>query len=339
MTCGIYCIENVVNGKKYIGQSINIEVRWKTHGLNTGKGGCTALQNAWNEYGSENFRFYVLHECGQDDLDKMEIYYIELEKTTLPEYGYNIKRGGSGTITENKKTAYKNMIGRKKSNGRSKYVGIYFDGKTNRWISDVKVDKKRKHIGTFLTEISAAKAYNDYVISNGILNVAPNIITEEELIEDSKACENIKLRLGIPKYKGVCYDKKSDLWHTRITVDNQRISLGYYATEDDAAFVYNVAAINEFSDKAILNDIPSNITQETVIENLRVRMVEKRSSRSDKPTSMYFGVYYDSSRGKWGATLKNIHIGRFDTEVDAALAYNAKFEELFGDLAILNVIS
>ena len=29
--CGIYSIENVVNHKKYIGQSINIKSRWCKH--------------------------------------------------------------------------------------------------------------------------------------------------------------------------------------------------------------------------------------------------------------------------------------------------------------------
>lgn len=28
MTCGIYKIENKINGKLYIGQSVNIEKRW-----------------------------------------------------------------------------------------------------------------------------------------------------------------------------------------------------------------------------------------------------------------------------------------------------------------------
>ena len=28
---GIYCIENIVNHKKYIGQSIDVEERWKKH--------------------------------------------------------------------------------------------------------------------------------------------------------------------------------------------------------------------------------------------------------------------------------------------------------------------
>jgi predicted GIY-YIG superfamily endonuclease len=36
MTCGIYCIENKSNGKKYVGQGINVEKRMKeTHNSST----------------------------------------------------------------------------------------------------------------------------------------------------------------------------------------------------------------------------------------------------------------------------------------------------------------
>lgn len=31
MSIGIYKIENLINGKKYIGQSIHIEKRWQEH--------------------------------------------------------------------------------------------------------------------------------------------------------------------------------------------------------------------------------------------------------------------------------------------------------------------
>lgn len=36
MICGIYKITNKVNGKIYIGQSVDIEGRWKGHMYNSG---------------------------------------------------------------------------------------------------------------------------------------------------------------------------------------------------------------------------------------------------------------------------------------------------------------
>ena len=35
---GIYCIENLISGKKYIGQSVNIQNRWNHHICELNKG-------------------------------------------------------------------------------------------------------------------------------------------------------------------------------------------------------------------------------------------------------------------------------------------------------------
>ena len=50
---GIYCIENIVTGHKYIGQSKNIYRRWKKHinALNMNSHDNSYLQNSWNKYG------------------------------------------------------------------------------------------------------------------------------------------------------------------------------------------------------------------------------------------------------------------------------------------------
>ena len=95
--CGIYCIENSINHKKYIGQSTNIESRWRCHKseLRRNIHGNDYLQKAWNKYGEDNFQFYILEECITDIIDDRERHYIILYDTTNRDYGYNIENGGS----------------------------------------------------------------------------------------------------------------------------------------------------------------------------------------------------------------------------------------------------
>lgn len=52
------------------------------------------------------------------------------------------------------------------------------------------------------------------------------------------------------------------------------------------------------------------------------------------------GTCWDKSRGKWLASIchagANLYLGRYDSEREAALAYDAKARELFGEFAALN---
>lgn len=95
--CGIYCIENLINHKKYIGQSIDIEMRWRGHKseLRRSTHINDYLQNAWNKYGEDNFQFYILEECTTNIMDDRERYYIMLYNTVNRDYGYNLESGGS----------------------------------------------------------------------------------------------------------------------------------------------------------------------------------------------------------------------------------------------------
>ena len=94
---GIYCIENLINHKKYIGQSNNIEYRWKRHKyeLNRGHHDNDYLQKSWDKYGCDNFKFYILELCDISMLDELEVYYIDLYQTLNRDNGYNLTSGGS----------------------------------------------------------------------------------------------------------------------------------------------------------------------------------------------------------------------------------------------------
>lgn len=83
-------------------------------------------------------------------------------------------------------------------------------------------------------------------------------------------------------------------------------------------------------------------------ENLRLSNNSLNQANRDKPinnTSGYKGVFYDKHRDgrikiRAGISTykKFISLGTFKTEQEAALAYNKKAKELFGEHAKLNVL-
>jgi len=89
--CGIYKIENLVNGKVYIGSSINIKERWRRHkkDLRKNKHHSIYLQRSWDKYGEVNFKFEVVELLiNKEELLEKEQLYID--KYDSYNNGYNI---------------------------------------------------------------------------------------------------------------------------------------------------------------------------------------------------------------------------------------------------------
>lgn len=76
----IYRIRNVVNGKFYVGSTINIKERFRTHRtkLRSGKHHTPHLQAAWSKHGEECFVFEVVEDVTSiDELQAAEDRWLE----------------------------------------------------------------------------------------------------------------------------------------------------------------------------------------------------------------------------------------------------------------------
>ena len=88
---GIYKVTNKINGKVYIGQSVDIGRRWREH--MTAKDDIY-FHKAIQKYGVEIFEWEVIEQCKKKDLDEREIYWIEYYDSFNK--GYNCTKGGDG---------------------------------------------------------------------------------------------------------------------------------------------------------------------------------------------------------------------------------------------------
>ena len=95
----IYCYTNKINGKKYIGQTINPENRYNSHKRNylnpKYKDYNSLLHQAFRKYGFDNFEYEILvKDIGNIEmLNNLEIYYIKHFNSKVPN-GYNVEDGG-----------------------------------------------------------------------------------------------------------------------------------------------------------------------------------------------------------------------------------------------------
>ena len=74
---GIYSITNIANGKKYIGQSVDVKCRIRNHKWAL-KHNChdnDHLQKSFNKYGEDCFSFDIVCECSEEELDNLERLY------------------------------------------------------------------------------------------------------------------------------------------------------------------------------------------------------------------------------------------------------------------------
>ena len=112
MACGIYKMTNNINGKIYIGLSVNIDTRMYNHYWSAFNPNASEydsyLSRAIRKYGKENFSYEIIEECPISDLPLRERYWIDYYNATNRNIGYNISCGGDGNSTWNEEET--NMV-------------------------------------------------------------------------------------------------------------------------------------------------------------------------------------------------------------------------------------
>lgn len=102
----IYLRTNLVNGMKYVGQTVNFKKResaWKCLKWSYAN---QLLTDDRNKYGLDNFKTEIIEKCDDSKLDELEKYYIEKLNTIYPN-GYNDNEGGSISFHHSEKTKKK----------------------------------------------------------------------------------------------------------------------------------------------------------------------------------------------------------------------------------------
>lgn len=146
-----------------------------------------------------------------------------------------------------------NAIRRKSfKNSSSKYKGVPWDKRSDKWVASTRVGGKRKHLGYFSDEDEAAVFYNKAALEYFGEDAYQNVIGEDNRTE-FKEIEKTNQRRSRNKtgYKGVAFSGRKFI--ASITQNYKFIYLGNFDTSEEAAKAYDKKAYELYGDKAILN--------------------------------------------------------------------------------------
>lgn len=138
VTSGIYQIVNSINGKVYVGSTIQLAVRWASHRTELCKGTHRNehLQHAWNKYGEDAFGFSVI-ELIEDRAQLLIREQLYLDALLALGCGYNISPTAGSTLGRQHKEETKRKIsekttGHKMSEENKRKLSAANKGKTYR---------------------------------------------------------------------------------------------------------------------------------------------------------------------------------------------------------------
>ena len=297
--------------------------------------------NEFNFTSPEQFLDYIDKETN-DILPSTEIKEQHLENQVVEEQQAQVENIQKVTKTIRKKKQENNiketnifkLTGQQVSNKTGNYKGVCWSKEKQKWKAELKMVYKIAFLGYYSTELEGAKVYNDYALymnnemgANYSLNdIEDYIPTPRNIPEENK---QLIIDKKTSKYNGVSYDSKRKYYVAGIKYKGKSYGLGNHKDEIECSKLYNQQVLyynQNFNTEYELNDIPNYSTiAKDIYQEIQDKKIESKSSK-------YYGVTLSKRNGKYRTVLvhnkKQIHIGFFENELDAAIAYNQKANEL-----------
>lgn len=224
----LYCVYmhiNKINGKRYIGQTMNLKNRWRPNGY--GYKSSPHFYNAIKKYGWDNFDHYIIQKnLTKEEADKLEDLNIVAYNTMNNKFGYNTRRGGNkGTFSEySKQKLSKAQMGhivtqetREKLSkiNKGRFIGRPISEEQKKKISIANSGSKNGMYGKFGKDNPTSISVVQYDLNGNVLNEFGGIAEASRVLNIerkyiSKCCNGQQILVEnkyIFRHKGEPFDK------------------------------------------------------------------------------------------------------------------------------------
>jgi hypothetical protein len=202
---------------------------WKWHVVN----GKYAARSVWDGK-SKTKKMVLLHREVMSATDGFDVDHINLNT-------FDNRKANLRVVTHQD-----NCFNRPGLSKHSKHKGVY-KLPNGSWASKIKVGEKAHNLGTYKSEIDAAKAYNV---------AALKLVGECAWLNDVDHTGFVlSIKETSSRYRGVSFVKHSKKWAAHVSVNKRKVCLGHFEDEHDAARMYNFWANDVYGNSARLNVI------------------------------------------------------------------------------------